>query len=134
MLRGCWGPFWECYTPGSTIFILLLNVFFSRTWFGDAEARGLIDQQAQPALDVVTQVTASSPIVVPYNPYLVQQSVEGARADYSAGVMVTMLTITVVPLVVAALAYFLIRRRSEQTPPQASPAGGQEAKQPGPAP
>ncbi len=93
----------------------------------------MIDQQAQPALDVVTQVTASSPIVVPYNPYLVQQSVEGARADYSAGVMVTMLINTVVPLVVAALAYFLIPRRPEQTP-QVSPAGGQEAKQPGPAP
>jgi hypothetical protein len=44
-----------------------------------------IDQQAQPALDVVTQVSASNPIVVPYSPYLVQQSVEVARADYSAG-------------------------------------------------
>jgi DHA2 family multidrug resistance protein-like MFS transporter len=133
LLRGCWGPFWECYTLGATIFILLLNVFFSRTWFGDAEARGLIDQQAHPALDVVTQVTASSPIVGPTT-LTWCSSPWRLRADYSAGVMVTMLTITVVPLVVAALAYFLIPRRPEQTPPQASPAGGQEAKQPGPAP
>jgi DHA2 family multidrug resistance protein-like MFS transporter len=92
------------YTLGPTIFILLLNVFFSRTWFSDTASRGLTDQQAQNALDMVTQVAASSPIVVPYNPYLVQQTVEVARADYSTAVMITMLIITVVPLVVAALA------------------------------
>ncbi len=121
------------YTLGPTIFILLLNVFFSRAWLGSAEARGLTDQQAQHALDVVIQVAASSPIVVPYDPYLVQQAVGVAREDYSTGVMITMLIATVVPLVVAALAYFLIPRRPEQTP-QAAPAGGQEAQQPGPAP
>jgi DHA2 family multidrug resistance protein-like MFS transporter len=121
------------YTLGPTIFILLLNSFFSRAWFGDAEARGLTDQQAQNALDVVTQVAVSSSPVVPYNPYLVQQTVEVARADYSTGVMITMLIITVVPLVVAALAYFLIPRRPQQTP-QAAPAGSQKAEQPGPRP
>src|SRR5215207_1838465 len=31
------------YTLGPTIFILLLNVFFSRAWLGSAEARGLTD-------------------------------------------------------------------------------------------
>jgi hypothetical protein len=70
--------------------------------------------------------------VVPYNPYLVQQTVEVARADYSTGVMLTMLIITVVPLVVATLAYFLIPRRPQQTP-QAAPADDQETGQPGPA-
>jgi MFS family permease len=114
------------YTLGPTIFVLFLNVFFSRAWFDDAEARGLTDQQAQNALDIATQAAASSPIAVPYNPYLVQQTVEAARVDYSTGVMITMLIITVVPLVVAALAYFLIPRRSQPTP-QAAPAGGQEA-------
>ena len=121
------------YTLGPTIFVLLLNVFFSRTWFEDAEARGLTDQQAQNALDVATQVAASSSPVVPYNPYLVQQTVEVARANYSTGVMITMLIITVVPLVLAALAYFLIPRRPQQTP-QLSPADNQGAGQPGPAP
>jgi MFS transporter, DHA2 family, multidrug resistance protein len=113
------------YTLGPTIFVLLLNVFFSRTWLADAEARGLTDQQAQHALEVVTQVAASSSPTVPYDPYLVQQGVELARADYSTAVMITMLIITVVPLVVGALAYFLIPRRLQQTP-QAAPAGGQE--------
>jgi MFS transporter, DHA2 family, multidrug resistance protein len=114
------------YTLGPTIFILLLNVFFSRAWLGSTEARGLTDQQAEHALDVVTQVAASSPIVVPYDPYLVQQAVGVAREDYSTGVMITMLIVTVVPLVVAALVYFLVPRRPRQTP-QSAPASGQEA-------
>jgi MFS transporter, DHA2 family, multidrug resistance protein len=121
------------YTLGPTIFILLLNVFFSRAWLEDAGARGLTDQQAQNALDVVTQVAANSSPVVPYNPYLVQQTVEVARADYSTGVMITMLIITVVPLVVAALAYFLVPRHRQQTP-EVTVAGAQETGQPGPAP
>jgi len=45
------------------------------------------------------------------DPYLVQQAVEVARADYSNAVMITMLIITIVPLVVAGLAYFSIPRR-----------------------
>src|ERR687897_2155315 len=120
------------YTLGPTIFVLLLNAFFSRTWFEDAEARGLTDQQAQHALDVVTQVAASSPIVVPYDPYLVQQAVGVAREDYSTGVMITMLIVTVLPLALAALVYFLFPRRPQQTPPQeADTAGVQGPGQPG---
>jgi MFS transporter, DHA2 family, multidrug resistance protein len=121
------------YTLGPTIFILLLNVFFSRAWLGSSEARGLTDQQSQHALDVVTQVAASSPIVVPYDPYLVQQAVGVAREDYSTGVMITMLLVTVLPLALAALVYFLYPRRPQQTP-QGDTAGVQESGQPGSAP
>src|SRR5215212_4821088 len=123
------------YTLGPTIFILLLNVFFSRAWLGSAEARGLTDQQSQHALDVVTQVAASSPIVVPYDPYLVQQAVGVARTDYSTGVMITMLIVTVLPLGLAALVYFLYPRHPQQTPPQeVDTAGVQGTGQPGSAP
>ena len=73
------------YTLGPTIFVLLLNGFFSRAWFEDAEARGLTDQQAQNALDVATQVATSSSPVVPYNPYLVQQTVEVVRGLLQRG-------------------------------------------------
>jgi DHA2 family multidrug resistance protein-like MFS transporter len=69
-------------------------------------------------------------------PYLVQQTVEVARGLLyrgDTGVMITMLIITIVPLVVAALAYFLIPRRPQQIP-QAAPAGGQETGQPDPTP
>jgi MFS transporter, DHA2 family, multidrug resistance protein len=121
------------YTLGPTIFVLLLNVFFGRAWFEDAEARGLTDQQAQHALDVVTQVAAGSTPTVPYDPYLVQQGVEVARADYSTAVMITMLIITVIPLVVAALAYFLIPPRRQQTI-QAATAGGQDTERTSSAP
>jgi heme/copper-type cytochrome/quinol oxidase subunit 2 len=71
--------------------------------------------------------------VVPYNPYLVQQTIEVARVNYSTAVMITMLIITVVPLVVGVLAYFLIPRHRQQTP-QAAPSGSQQAEQPGPTP
>jgi len=100
---------------------------------GSAEARGLTDQQSQHALDVVTQVAASSPIVVPYDPYLVQQVVGVAREDYSTGVMITMLIVTVLPLALAALVYFLYPRRPQQAP-QVDTDGVQETGQPGPAP
>lgn len=120
------------YTLGPTIFVLLLNIFFSRAWLEDVEARGLTDQQAQQALDVVTQVTAGSNPTVPYDPYLVQQGVEVARADYSAAVMISMLIITVVPLVVAALAYFLIPPRRQQTI-RAATTGGQDTERTSPA-
>src|SRR5215212_432671 len=123
------------YTLGPTIFILLLNVFFSRAWLGSTEARGLTDQQSQHALDVVTQVAASSPIVVPYDPYLVQQAVGVARTDYSTGVMITMLIVTVLPLGLAALVYFLYPRHPQQTPPQeVDTAGVQGTGQPGSTP
>jgi MFS transporter, DHA2 family, multidrug resistance protein len=121
------------YTLGPTIFVLLLNLFFSRAWFGDAEARGLTDQQAQHALEVTTQVAASSPIVVPYDPYLVQQAVGVAREDYSTGVMITMLIVTVLPLALALAVYFLYPRRPQQTP-QVDTAGVQGTGQPGSAP
>src|SRR5215210_5542514 len=123
------------YTLGPTIFILLLNVFFSRAWLGSAEARGLTDQQAQHAQDVATQAAASSPIVVPYDPYLVQQALGVAREDYSTGVMITMLVVTVLPLGLAALVYFLYPRHPQQTPPQeVDTAGVQGTGQPGSAP
>jgi MFS family permease len=98
------------YTLGPTVFILLLNVFFGRAWFEEAGVRGLTDKQAQYALDVVIQSATGSNPTVPYDPFLVQQAVEVARANYSTAVMITMLIVTVVPLVVAALAYFLIPR------------------------
>jgi hypothetical protein len=73
------------YTLRPTIVVLLLNVFFSRMWFADAEARGVTDQQARHALDVVTQVATGNSPVVPYDPYLVQQAVEVARGLLHCG-------------------------------------------------
>lgn len=110
------------YSLGPTIYVLLLNVFFRAEWFADAEARGLSDQQAQQALNVAKYASVGdAPSVAPYDPNLVEQIVEIARMDYTNGLRITMLIVTLVPLVVAALAYFLIPRGPRQTS-QSSPA------------
>ena len=106
------------YSLGPTIYVLLLSIFFRKEWFADAEARGLSDQQAQQALNVAKYASVGdAPSVAPYDPYLVEQIVGIARMDFTSGLRITMLiAATLVPLVVAALAYFLIPRGSQQTP------------------
>jgi MFS family permease len=114
------------YSLGPTIYVLLLQVFFKREWFAEAQARGLTDQQAQQALNVAKNAAVGdAPSVVPYDPKLVDQIVEVARMDYTEGLRITMLIVTLVPLVVAALAYFLIPRRPQRTP-HSSPAVDQQ--------
>jgi MFS family permease len=117
------------YTLGPTIYILLLEVFFREEWFADAQARGLTDEQAQHALNVVKHASVGdAPSVVPYDPKLVEQAVEMARMDYTSGLRITMLIAAVlVPLVVAALAYFLIPRRSQQRPQSSSAVDQQQS-------
>jgi MFS family permease len=114
------------YTLGPTIYVLLLNIFFREEWFADAEGRGLTDVQAQQALNVAKNAAVGdAPSLVPYDPKLVEQLVEVARMDYTEGLRITMLIVTLVPLVVAVLAYFLIPRRPHQTP-RTSPAIDQQ--------
>jgi hypothetical protein len=115
------------YSLGPTIYVLLLNVFFKREWFADAQARGLSDQQAQQALTVAKYASVGdAPSVAPYDPKLVEQIVRIARIDYTDGFRITMLIAAVlVPLAVAALAYFLIPRGPRQTS-QPSPAADQQ--------
>jgi MFS family permease len=114
------------YSLGPTIYILLLEVFFKREWFADAEERGLTDQQAQQALNVAKNASVgNAPSVAPYDPKLVEHIVEVARMDFTAGLRITMLVAaTLVPLVVAALAYFLIPRPQQM--PRSSPAFDQQ--------
>lgn len=105
------------YSLGPTVYILLLNVFFHREWFSDAQARGLTDAQAQQALNVAKHAAVGdAPSVAPYDPSLVEQALEVARADYTSGLRITMLIAAVlVPLVVAALSSFLIPREPRPT-------------------
>ena len=111
------------YSLGPTIYILLLQVFFRREWFADAAGRGLSEQQAQHALNVAKNASVgNAPGVAPYDPKLVEQLVEVARMDYTSGLRITMLiAATLVPLIVAALAYFLIPRHPQQTPQSSTP-------------
>jgi MFS family permease len=110
------------YSLSPTIYVLLLEVFFMRGWLADTESRGLTDQQAQQALNVAKNASVgNSPSLAPYDPNLVERIVGVARMDFTEGLRITMLIVTLVPLVVAALAYFLIPRRPQSTP-QPSPA------------
>jgi MFS family permease len=115
------------YSLGPTIYILLLQVFFMRGWLADAESRGLTEQQAQQALNVAKNAAVGdAPSLAPYDPKLVEHIVEVARVDFTSGLRITMLiAATLVPLIVAALAYFLIPRHPRQTP-QSSPAVDQQ--------
>jgi hypothetical protein len=114
------------YSLSPTIYILLVEVFFMRGWLADAESRGLTDQQAQQALNVAKNASVgNSPSLAPYDPNLVERIVEVARMDFTEGLRITMLIVTLVPLVVAALAYLLIPRRPQSTP-QPSPAVDQQ--------
>jgi hypothetical protein len=115
------------YSLGPTIYILLLNVFFYKEWFADAESRGLTDEQAQQALNVAKNAAVGdSPSVAPYDPKLVEQIVGIARVDYTEGLRITMLIVTLVPLVVAVLAYFVIPSHPQQSPQSSSPAVGRQ--------
>jgi MFS family permease len=113
---------------GPTIYVLLLNIFFREEWFADAQARGLTDEQAQQALNVAKNAAVGdAPSLAPYDPKLVEQVVEMARVDYTTGLRITMLiAATLVPLAVAALAYFFIPRRPQQRPRSSSPAVDQQ--------
>ncbi len=105
---------------------MLLNVFFIEEWFADTEARGLTDLQAQQALNVVKHASVgNTPSVAPSDSNLAEQIVEMAEIDFTNGVRLTMLVVTLVPLGVAALAYFLIPRRPHQTS-ESSPAVDQQ--------
>ena len=86
------------------------------------------EQQAQHALNVVKNASVgNTPSVAPYDPNLVEQLVEVARMDFTSGLRITMLiAATLVPLIVAALACFLIPRHPQQTPQSSPPAVDQQ--------
>ena len=62
------------YTIGLIIYVLLLKIYIREEWFADAEARGLSDQQAQHALNVVQHASVGKPpSVVGYDPKMIER-------------------------------------------------------------
>jgi DHA2 family multidrug resistance protein-like MFS transporter len=100
------------YALGPTVYIVLFNVFFHREWLADAHSRGLSAQEAQHAVDAVRSSLAHSPGVPRFDPNLVQQA-SGLTLgwDFTNGVRLTMLAVTLVPLALAILTYFAMPRR-----------------------
>ncbi|GAB89194.1 MFS transporter [Gordonia rhizosphera] len=100
------------YALGPTVYILVFNVFFQQQWMADAQSRGMSAEEAGRAVDSVGSSLAHSPGASIFDPNLVQQASGLALDwDFTNAIRLTMLAVTVVPVAVAILAYFLVPRR-----------------------
>ncbi|MGX1372889.1 DHA2 family multidrug resistance protein-like MFS transporter [Streptomyces canus] len=100
---------------GPTVYLLLLNLLFERQWLSDARSRGISATQAGQAVDAVRGGMAQSPGSTVYDPNLLRQaSGLDLGLDFTNGLRLTMLIVSLVPLVVAALALRLMPRRGKR--------------------
>ncbi|MBO8186385.1 MFS transporter [Streptomyces spirodelae] len=106
------------YAFGPTVYLLLLNFFFHRQWLADAESRGLSVTRAEQAVDAVRSGLALNPGSAVYDPNLLRLAggLDLGR-DFADALRLTMLSVSVLPLVVAAAALVLMRRRKEPRTP-----------------
>ncbi|MFD1660908.1 MFS transporter [Streptomyces caeni] len=97
---------------GPTIYLLLFDFFFQRQWLADAESRDLSVGEAKQAVDAVRSGMAQSPGGNVYDPNLLRQAAGlDLGLDFTRGLRLTMLIVSILPLVVAALAFVLMPRR-----------------------
>jgi MFS transporter, DHA2 family, multidrug resistance protein len=96
---------------GPTVYVLLFQIFFRREWLADAKAHGLSVTRAQQGVDAVRSGMALSPGNV-YDPNLLRQA-GGLQlgVDFAGGLRLTMLTVSVLPLVVAGATCLLLPLR-----------------------
>ncbi|MFI1163976.1 MFS transporter [Streptomyces sp. NPDC020801] len=112
---------------GPTVYVLLLNFFFHQEWLADATSRGLSEPKAQQAVDAVrSQMAVSPPGTAVYDPNLLRQAAGlNLGLDFSNGLRLTMLTVSLLPFLLAVAAHFLMpgwrRKTRKQDPAQASP-------------
>ncbi|MGW4561157.1 hypothetical protein ACWEN3_01730 [Streptomyces sp. NPDC004561] len=100
---------------GPTVYLLLLNRFFQQQWLADAKTRGLTVARATQAVGAVRSGMAESPGASVYDPNLLRQaSGLNLGLDFADGLRLTMLTVSILPLVVAAGALLLMPRRTER--------------------
>ncbi|MFC9928028.1 hypothetical protein [Streptomyces sp. NPDC127190] len=97
---------------GPTVYLLILDFFFRRQWQADATSRGLSVTQADQAVTAVRSGMAQSPGSTVYDPNLLRQaSGLDLGLDFAQGLRLTMLTVSVLPFVVAVVAFMLMPRR-----------------------
>ncbi|MFE0350981.1 MFS transporter [Streptomyces griseoluteus] len=96
---------------GPTVYLLLFDIFFKRQWLADAQSRDLSAGKAEQAVDAVRSAMAQNPGGSGYDPNLLRQA-SGLKLalDFAAGLRLTMLAVSIVPLVVAAVAFRLMPR------------------------
>lgn len=104
------------YALGPAVYLLLLNVFFQRQWLDDADARGMSVSEADQAVDATRSAMAHSPGTAGYDPNLLRQSGLDLGLDFTNGLRLTMLVVSLLPLALAAAAYLLMPRRTATAP------------------
>ncbi|MGW3092102.1 MFS transporter [Streptomyces sp. NPDC001102] len=104
------------YALGPAVYLLLLNVFFQRQWLDDADARGMSVSEADQAVDATRSAMAHSPGTAGYDPNLLRQSGLDLGLDFTNGLRLTMIVVSLLPLALAAAAYLLMPRRTATAP------------------
>ncbi|MCZ4608315.1 MFS transporter [Streptomyces sp. Lzd4kr] len=104
------------YALGPAVYLLLLNLFFQRQWLDDADARGMSVSEADQAVDATRSAMAHSPGTAGYDPNLLRQSGLDLGLDFTNGLRLTMLVVSLLPLALAVAAYVLMPRRTRATP------------------
>ncbi|MEV2199546.1 MFS transporter [Streptomyces fradiae] len=100
------------YALGPAVFVLLLNLFFQRQWLDDAQQRGLSAAEAEEAVDATRSAMARSPGTAGYDPNLLRQSGLDLGWDFTDGLRLTMVVVSLLPLALAVAAWLLIPRRT----------------------
>ncbi|MGW6543678.1 MFS transporter [Streptomyces massasporeus] len=99
---------------GPTVYLLLLNFFFQRKWMADADSREMSVSSAGQAVDAVRSGLAQSPGSTVYDPNLIREaSGLDLGLDFTDGLRLTMLTVSVLPLLVAVAAFVLMPHGKE---------------------
>ncbi|MEU0113771.1 MFS transporter [Streptomyces bobili] len=104
------------YALGPAVYLLLLNLFFQRQWLDDADARGLSVTEANEAVDAARSAMAHSPGTAGYDPNLLRQSGLDLGLDFTNGLRLTLLVVSLLPLALAVAAYLLMPRRTRTAP------------------
>ncbi|MGW2184234.1 MFS transporter [Streptomyces sp. NPDC001732] len=103
------------YALGPAVYLLLLNLFFQRQWLNDAEARGISVSKAGQAVDATRSAMAHSPGTAGYDPNLLRQSGLDLGLDFTNGLRLTMLVVSLLPLALAVVAHRVVPRRIRTT-------------------
>ncbi|MTE17181.1 MFS transporter [Nocardia aurantiaca] len=105
------------YAFGPTIYLLLLRIYFKREWLADAKSRGLSATNAERTVDAVRSSLALSPGSNGFDPNLIRHA-SGLRLgqDFADALRLTMLTVSLLPFVLAVVALVLMPRRRKPQP------------------
>ncbi|GAA1949477.1 MFS transporter [Catenulispora subtropica] len=99
---------------GPTVYLLLFNAFFRRHWQADAKSRGMSVAEATQTVDAVRSGMEQNPGGTGYDPNLLRQaSGLDLGLDFTDGLRLTMLIVSMLPLGVALVAYFRMPRHKE---------------------